>query len=1040
MKRSFLFSGIPCQIEERNGFLKYVCDDGNTQFYTRYKCTYSEEYYWHPGYFFHFSGFVCSNDPHFYQACDKKLGGKITNNKQLCEYYMCKHPYAGPITSSELSQVGGCDQNCVNTDLNKQGCADRNFTLPSGEVARPSEVCNGACEISKCEDEAACNGYTYGLYCKNVKNVLDYIPPSAICDGVQDCSQGEDEDDCSISRTTGTFCRRFETKNIVPIHNYTRCTQVNSSTYASRSGFYSNVVKTSLYCEFDDVASYQTNCSDPSRVGLTCKINGYTSSISNSLICFDDKIRVCDDGMDSKCFKTKSCKIHQHLMCDNKGDCADMADESHQNCRSVTKATCTRRVGGQGELPIPLSWLKDGVWDCQDGRDEIADWPTCGSGKTLRFRSSGEVDCENVFICRTGEPGYIGFENLCDGLEDCGNENEICSVSTRSYSLISSVATENKGFTKRLSYCLKGLENLELLTETCVIEQFIFPTGEIFGVDGETTVILPNGKQICDHIYGEHYLYASCTGGCISAVCPLKTVPRYEVCPDQFPDRVGTIVDNEYLIFVTRSHGNVYTNRYFVCDDKVKCIEYSKVCDLVYDCLDGSDEVRCTNNFKCNASRKLIPKTKKCDGHIDCADLSDECNEQCSSEILEGAFLEGMSWVIGLSAIVANLVIIGKSLWTLKRCRTSVAFANRFLIFIIALGDFLVGCYLFVIVIYDAVIFKTGYCQEQILWITSLQCSVIGVMSTIGPQISLFAMTGLSIVRVHGIWNSIKIPGDVTLIKYLKILGAMLVLTSVSAVLAIIPIVEVFDDFFVNGVKFSDKLKIFIGTTDKNIALKVIEAYHGRAKDGTLNWKTLTLMVNEMFSNDLTDKDITRDVAKVHFYGNDGVCLFKYFVQNNDPQRLFVWTTLSINFICFGFISISYLIIGILSRKSTKSLTNSQSNREIAQRNRRLNQRIAVLITTDFLCWVPFLVICVLHSVGTIDATPWYSLFSMIILPINSVINPFLYDDVVTNAIRAGCKVLAARTSISDVIQRVQERGTVKPRPTQEIEMDSIET
>ena len=1040
MKRHFLFSGIPCRIEESNGFLKYVCDDGKTQLYTLYKCSYSKEYYWHPGYFFHFDGFVCSNDPHFYQACDEKLGGKITNSGQLCEHFMCQLPYSRSMTSKELSQFGYCDYDCKNTDLNKLDCAERNFTLPSGDAASQSDICNGLCEMDSCEDEAVCNGYTYGLYCLK-DNDLDYVPPSYICDGKQHCDRWEDENDCTMNRTPSISCKHFLTGNRVPIHNYTRCTQVDSFSYSTQLGYFKRQgEKSAAYCEFDDVAAYQTNCSDPSRVGLTCKINGYTSSISNSLICFDDKIKACDDGMDSKCFKTKSCKVHQHLMCDNKGDCEDMTDESPQNCRSVTKDTCTRRVGGQGELSIPLSWLKDGVWDCQDGRDEIADWPTCGSGKTLRFRSSGEVDCEDVFICRTGEPGYIRFENLCDGLEDCGNENEICSVSSRSYSLISSVATENDGFTKRLSYCLKGLENLKLFTGTCGMEQFIFPEGDIFGADSETTVMLPYGKQTCDHLYGEQYLYTSCTGGCIAASCPLKTVPRYEVCPDQFPDRIGTIVDNEYLIFVTRSHGNVFTNRYFVCDDKEKCIKYSKVCDLVYDCVDGSDEARCTNNFKCNSSRKLIPKTKKCDGHIDCADLSDECNEQCSSRILEGAFLEGLSWVIGLSAIVSNLVIIGKSLWTLKRCRTSVALVNRFLISIIASGDFLVGGYLFIIVIYDAIIFKAGYCHEQISWTTSLQCSVIGVLSTIGSQISLFAMTGLSIVRVHGIWNSMRIPGDVTLIECLKILGAILLLTSFSAALAIIPIVEMFDDFFVNGVKFSDKLKIFIGTTDKNIALKVIEAYHGRAKDGTLNWKTLTLMVKEMFSNDLNVTDITKDVAKVHFYGNDGVCLFKYFVQNNDPQRLFVWTTLSVNFICFGFISISYLIIGILSRKSTKNLTNSQSNRQIAQRNRRLNQRIAVLITTDFLCWVPFLVICVLHSLETIDATPWYSLFSMIILPINSVINPFLYDDVVTNVIRAGCRVLAAQTSISDVLQRVQERGTIKSRPTQEIEMNSIET
>ena len=272
------------------------------------------------------------------------------------------------------------------------------------------------------------------------------------------------------------------------------------------------------------------------------------------------------------------------------------------------------------------------------------------------------------------------------------------------------------------------------------------------------------------------------------------------------------------------------------------------------------------------------------------------------------------------------------------------------------------GCYLFIIATYDAIIFKIGYCQRQIAWITSFECSFIGVFSTIGSQIASFSMTGLSIVRVHGIWNSMRIPGEVTLIKVLKITAAMFSLTLVSIVIAVIPIVKNLENFFVNGIRFSDGLKIFIGTPNKETLLKVIQAYYGRTRDGTLKWGLLIKMVSDMFSHDFDYEDLTEKVDKVDFYGNDGVCLFKYFVQNDDPQRIFVWSILSLNFTCFVFISISYLIIGILSRRSSKSLASSQNRRQIEARNRRMNQRIAIIITTDFLCWVPFIVVCVLHS------------------------------------------------------------------------------
>ena len=999
-------------------------------FISRTIIEYSDEYYTNAGrdnVKSIFADNTCSNDPHFYQACDKRLGGKITNNELLCEHYLC-YLWGRVISPLHLSRVNICTYDCGNTELNKGGCDDEKVALPTGWLVRPGEICNDVCDLPNCEDEATCNGYRYGLYCMRDKK-LDYVPPLYLCDGRQDCEGGEEQEDCTVTSTTETLCIHNRTGEIVPVHNYTRCVPVQRLDY----DFYSE----GLYCTIDDIASFQTNCSDPTRVAVTCKIDGYVSTVSKYMICFDDTVSVCDDHIDSSCYSTKSCKVHKHLLCDQKMDCIDNADETHPICFKTTTGTCERRVGTQSKLPIPISWLRDGVWDCEDGIDEIADWPVCGVDKTSRYMSNTESECKNVFICKSGSPGYELLDDLCDGIENCGNENEICSVSRRSQSLMTKVSTTNMGQAKTLSFCHKGLAGLEYLIGACISEGFIFPDEDIFGVE-KTSVTQSQSKQSCDYMYGEQYLYTSCTGHCLEASCPLQTIPRYEVCPNQIPQRIGTIVNNEYLIFVTRSSGNAYSNTLFVCKNKIKCIDYSKVCDLVNDCEDGSDETQCTNHFQCNSSGKLLPKTKKCDGIIDCADLSDECNELCSKKLLEGSFLKGLSWLIGLLAIVANLVIIGKSLATIKRCKTSVALINRVLIIMIALGDFLIGCYLFIIATYESVIFKQSYCKRQITWITSWECSVIGVLSTIGSQISLFSMTGLSIVRIYGIWNSMKIPGEITSMKVLKIAAAILCLILVSAIIAVVPIVESFEDFFVNGVRFSDGLKIFIGTPDKATVTGITQAYHGRTKDVTLRWKMLLVMVREMFSHDFGYEDLTKKVHKVDFYGNDGVCLFKYFVQNKDPQKLFVWSILVLNFICFVLISISYLFIGILSRRSSKSLASSKNNRQIAQRNNRMNQRIAIIITTDFLCWVPFILICILHSIEVIYATPWYSIFSMVILPINSVINPLLYDDVVTSTIGAPVRALSTRITNSNIYQRFLQRAS--SAPAEDIELQKRNT
>ena len=1018
--------------------MKYIChQDKDSLPFIEYKCPYSnEEYYYTPreNYLTRtFASKTCSNDPHFYQACDKRLGGKVTNNELLCEHYLCSL-WGSVVTPSYFSFIVKCSVDCANTDLNKEGCNDT-VALPTGHLVRPSDICNDVCDLPfTCEDEAVCNGYIYGMYCLWNKK-LYYVPPSWICNGLQSCDGGEDEENCKVTSSTETFCKHYRTGVIVPVHNYTRCIPVKKNDY--ESNYFISIFISNIYCAPDDIVPSQTNCSDPSKVAVTCEVDGYISTVSKYMICFDDTISVCDDHVDSSCYSTKSCKAHKHLLCDQNMDCDDNADETHPICLKTTTGTCKRRIGLKDELPIPISWLRDGVRDCEDGTDENADWPMCGLDKTLRFLSSAESECKNVFICKSGSPGYELLEDLCDGIENCGNENEICAISRRSPSLMTKVLTTNKGQAKSLSFCHKGLAGLESIIGSCISKGFIYPDAQIFGVEA-TSVILPHSKQSCDYMYGEQYVYTSCTGHCLEASCPLQTIPRYEVCPNQIPHRVGTIVNNEYLIFLTKSFGTVYTNTFFVCTNKIKCIDYSQVCNLVQDCEDGSDETQCTNHFQCNSSGKLLPKSKICDGHIDCADLSDECNELCSKKLLEGNLLKGVSWLIGLLAIVANLVIIVKSLAALKRCKTSVAFINRVLIIMIALGDFLVGCYLFVIATYDAVIFKQDYCKNQVSWITSFECSVIGILSTIGSQISLFSMTGLSIVRIYGIWNSMKIPGEVTLMKVFKISAVILSLILVSATIAVVPIVESFEDFFVNGVRFSDGLKIFIGTPDKATVTGVIEAYHGRMKDATLRWKILIEMVKEMFSHDFDYDDLTARVEKKDFYGNDGVCLFKYFVHNQDPQKFFVWSILLLNFICFFLISISYLFIGILSRRSSKSFASSENSRQIAQRNNRMNQRIAIIITTDFLCWVPFILICILHSLEVIDATPWYSIFSMIILPINSVINPLLYDDVVTNTLGALARALKNQAYNSTIFQRFHQRASTEERastaPAEDIE------
>ena len=129
----------------------------------------------------------------------------------------------------------------------------------------------------------------------------------------------------------------------------------------------------------------------------------------------------------------------------------------------------------------------------------------------------------------------------------------------------------------------------------------------------------------------------------------------------------------------------------------------------------------------------------------------------------------------------------------------------------------------------------------------------------------------------------------------------------------------------------------------------------------------------------------------------------------DDPQKWFSVTVLLINFLCFLIISLCYIFIHLQTKSSSHNLS---ANAQLQQRNRRLQTKISIIILTDFLCWIPFMTVCLLHFGGILDASSWYPIFSTIILPINSVINPLLYNNSITNVLRA-CLVNFYRYAVS---------------------------
>ena len=330
----------------------------------------------------------------------------------------------------------------------------------------------------------------------------------------------------------------------------------------------------------------------------------------------------------------------------------------------------------------------------------------------------------------------------------------------------------------------------------------------------------------------------------------------------------------------------------------------------------------------------------------------------------------------------------------IKTSKSEAALLNKMLAILISLGDLLIGIYLTMISVNNNNSYHSiSFCSIQLNWLSSNTCIALGIISTTGFKVSLLSMTTLGLLRVSGIKNNFAMPKEITNKSLVKVVAIVFAILVASIAISWLPLVEQLEDFFVNGVKYDETNSLFIGCPGKYVHREILQKYYGRIATEDLTWAQIKVLVNATFSNDYGG--ISR--YKLSFYGNAPVCLFKYYVKINDPQQGFVFAIICLNFACFITIAVCYGTIVTKVNKSANSLNGLANNKNKMENptkkaNAKLQRVTQWIIFTDFACWVPFIITCCLHYVDIIDATPWYSIFSILVLPINSVINLLIYN------------------------------------------------
>ncbi|KAJ8027087.1 hypothetical protein HOLleu_32124 [Holothuria leucospilota] len=126
------------------------------------------------------------------------------------------------------------------------------------------------------------------------------------------------------------------------------------------------------------------------------------------------------------------------------------------------------------------------------------------------------------------------------------------------------------------------------------------------------------------------------------------------------------------------------------------------------------------------------------------------------------------------------------------------------------------------------------------------------------------------------------------------------------------------------------------------------------------------------------------------YYGRSSVCLALPLTPEYRPGWLYsIFVFLVFNFLSFSVMLVCYVIIYVKASKSLRfrGNVNSMSDRQV-----QIAMRMFFLVFTDMACWMPVIIMGMLSQsrVVTISGEV-YAWTAVLILPVNSALNPYLY-------------------------------------------------